>query len=71
MPITPPPMWEVDSKGNCQPRPIGDIQADLDAFYGASLVSNNDLLARRIRTSRGSCGQRAKPMLLLNPELRL
>ena len=31
-----PPMWEVDSKGNYQPRPIGDIQADLDAFYGES-----------------------------------
>jgi hypothetical protein len=31
-----PPMWEVDSNGNYQPRSIGDIQADLDAFYGES-----------------------------------
>jgi hypothetical protein len=29
-----PPMWEVDSNGNYQPRPIKDIQADLNKFYG-------------------------------------
>jgi len=29
-----PPKWEIDSKGNYQPRSLKDIEADYEAFYG-------------------------------------